>query len=161
MLATDFSGNTYQYAGTGWNWTWIAATGDQMIVTTQGQAYAVGFDRNVWAYSGTPGTWSQIGSSASELFAGSNTSIAMTQLASSKDVYAYEGGTTWAHQGGPGTAFAIASVGTLYSLDPSRSTISKSNNISITNPGWTQIGVGAGRLISGGNSLFAVGPPVY
>jgi hypothetical protein len=162
MLATDFSGSTYQYAGTGSNWTWIAATGDQMIVTAEGFAYAVGFDRNVWAYSGTPGSWSQIGSSAYELFAGFNSNIAMTQLAASKDVAIYEGGGTWDHQGGPGTTFAINnSAGNLFVLDSSRSTISKSNNIFVVNPAWTQVGVGAGRLISGGNSTFAVGPPVY
>jgi hypothetical protein len=163
LLATDFAGGSYEYTGNGssWNWSWIAATPKQFAVTGNGGIFALGYDSNVWQFTGTAGNWFQMGSSASELLAGSDVGLALIQLAASKDLYFYQGASSWLRQDGPGTQFAVYSDTGLTGLDPWRTATYRSDNTTITNPHWTQIGPGFGRLIGGGISLFAVGLPVY
>jgi hypothetical protein len=57
--------------------------------------------------------------------------------------------------------FAVTGDFGLSGLTPSRGAVFHSNNTTVTNPPWTQIGGSASRLVGHGNTLYATGGVQY
>jgi hypothetical protein len=165
IVTTDFTGTEFSWLNSGDSWANIGKPGDQIVVTGTSRVYGIALDHtSVWMTPDNSTKWSQVGQASSELFGGITANPAGTPVASSKDIWMYQGsGTTWDRQNGPGTMFALAgsSGNVLYMLDSTRSSVQQSNNIGTTNPSWTTVGPGAGQLVGGGNKLYAVRNVVY
>jgi hypothetical protein len=168
-VATDWSGNPWQYSQPSNTWTQIGGPGDQFVVdgvSLAGLTLDHAAIYNFTVDAGGNGQWLLIGGNAAQLYGNGNYTLAKglsgLPLAATKDIFTWvPGTTTWLHQGGPGYMFAMIdpvannAAPQLFGSVPNQSQVWKSDNITISNPSWTLVGGAATRLVGQGGKLYA------
>ncbi len=141
------------------SWSLIGGVANQYAVNADG-VYAISYDHSqVQRYEGS---WSTIGTSAEWLYVGDKYVAALNP--GTLDIFGWTG-SAWESQGSPGEEFAVTGHGAgtdaLFGLAPAKSQVNESKNINAANPGWTNVGGYATRLVGGGSTLYETTGLVY